>query len=151
MRTSESSTVVLAGRSTVALILISWAPRFWRRTATTHCTSHTQHHDNARQRAGGSPPTGEGCDCSLQCFEGPLSNQPNSHPYPRHVVHAPQMAESGNAVRTMEDGKLAKGDSAGAAAELVGSGDWVDYGFPIGQPGRLGQALGGRGPELGEG
>jgi len=48
----------------------------------------------------------------------------------------------------MEDGKLAKGVSAGAAAELVGSGDWVDYGFGLGQPDVFDQALAARAPEL---
>jgi len=48
----------------------------------------------------------------------------------------------------MEDGKPAKSVSAGAAAELVASGDWVDYGFGLGQPDVFDQALAARAPEL---
>jgi acyl-CoA hydrolase len=48
----------------------------------------------------------------------------------------------------MEDGKPAKSVSAGAAAELVASGDWVDYGFGLGQPDIFDQALAARAPEL---
>ena len=48
----------------------------------------------------------------------------------------------------MEHGKLATGISAEAAAELVSSGDWVDYGFCLAQPDAFDRALAARAPEL---
>jgi len=64
------------------------------------------------------------------------------------TIHASEKAESGIAVRAIEDGKLAKSVSAAAAAELVRSGDWIDYGFCLGQPDVFDHALAARAPEL---
>jgi acyl-CoA hydrolase len=47
-----------------------------------------------------------------------------------------------------QSGKQAKEVSAQAAAELVKSGDWVDYGFALGQPDLFDQALGARAAQL---
>ena len=45
-------------------------------------------------------------------------------------------------------GKAARPASAAEAAALVRSGDWVDYGFGIGQPDAFDQALAARKDEL---
>jgi acyl-CoA hydrolase len=58
------------------------------------------------------------------------------------------MAEWGSAVPIVEDSKVAKDIAPEAAAELVSSGDWVDYGFGLGQPDVFDQALAARAPEL---
>jgi len=49
---------------------------------------------------------------------------------------------------TTPAGKQAKQVSAQAAAELVNSGDWVDYGFALGQPDLFDQALAARAATL---
>src|ERR1700677_5142584 len=46
------------------------------------------------------------------------------------------------------ESKSAKHVSAQIAAESVSSGDWVDYGFGLGQPDAFDQALGARAQEL---
>jgi acyl-CoA hydrolase len=51
-------------------------------------------------------------------------------------------------MRTIEAGRQARKVSAQAAAQLVKSGDWVDYGFALGQPDLFDQALGARAAEL---
>lgn len=51
-------------------------------------------------------------------------------------------------MQTVAAGKQAKEVSAQAAAQLVKSGDWVDYGFGLGQPDLFDQALGARAAQL---
>jgi acyl-CoA hydrolase len=51
-------------------------------------------------------------------------------------------------MRTMAAGKQAKNVSAQVAAQLVKSGDWVDYGFCLGQPDLFDQALAARAAQL---
>jgi acyl-CoA hydrolase len=51
-------------------------------------------------------------------------------------------------MRTVKGGKAARQVSAATAAALVNPGDWVDYGFGVGQPDAFDQALAARAAEL---